>query len=188
MKLNEPRRQKLGGIPKGRRSIQRQAIIMLACSKTFKYCSYFFMRWFLFSFSVYSRYSRSIAQRVQKGSEDILCQLRFIVTGRDCLVRQPLLDKGTNPPTTQFVQQAEEVQNTQEIKRTLLLIGQNRTKRVNFRGSPLFQATYNIKTENKQLFQLILCQLDVGGWQKEKGTRPTLALKFLMDQNSNQGL
>ena len=39
------------------------------------------------------------------------------------------------------------------------LIGRNKTKSANFRGSPLFQATYNIKTE-KQLIQLILCQLD----------------------------
>ena len=57
------------------------------------------------------------------------------------------------------------------------LIGRNRTKRANFRGSPLFQATYNIKKKKqqqktktkKQLIQLILCQLDVGGWRKERG-------------------
>ena len=30
------------------------------------------------------------------------------------------------------------------------LIGRNRTKRANFRGSPLFQATYNIKTDRKK--------------------------------------
>ena len=62
------------------------------------------------------------------------------------------------------------------------LIGRNRTKRANFRGSPLFQATYNMKTEKKtttkkQLMQLILCQLDVGGWRKEKGTRLTDVIK-----------
>ena len=59
------------------------------------------------------------------------------------------------------------------------LIGQNSTKRAHFRGSPLFQAMYNIKTEEEkkhQLIQLILCQLDVGGWQKEKGTRLTQSL------------
>ena len=54
------------------------------------------------------------------------------------------------------------------------LIGRNRTKHAHFRGSPFFQAMYNIKTE-KQAIQLILCQLDVGGWWKEKGMRLTLA-------------
>ena len=35
------------------------------------------------------------------------------------------------------------------------LIGRNRTKRAHFRGSPLFQATYNIKTEKQNnLFNL----------------------------------
>ena len=29
------------------------------------------------------------------------------------------------------------------------------------------------KQKNKQLIQLILCQLEMGGWQKEKGTRLT---------------
>ena len=38
------------------------------------------------------------------------------------------------------------IQNTQEIKERHL-IGRNRTKPAYFRGSPLFQATYNIKTE-----------------------------------------
>ena len=54
------------------------------------------------------------------------------------------------------------------------LIGRNRTKRANFRGSPLFQATYNNdkKQKNKQLIQLISCQLDVGGWRKEKEYKP----------------
>ena len=52
------------------------------------------------------------------------------------------------------------------------LIGRNRTKHAHFRGSPFFQAMYNIKTE-KQAIQLILCQLYVGGWQKEKGMRLT---------------
>ena len=28
--------------------------------------------------------------------------------------------------------------------------------------------------KNKQLIQLILCQLDVGGWLKEEGTRLTV--------------
>ena len=59
-----------------------------------------------------------------------------------------------------------EVPDIQKIKRT------NRTKRAHFRGRPLFQATYNIKTEKKQrLIQVILCQADAGGWRKEKGTR-----------------
>ena len=36
-------------------------------------------------------------------------------------------------------------QNTQDIKR-MLFNGRNRTERANFRGRPLFQAMYNIKT------------------------------------------
>ena len=65
------------------------------------------------------------------------------------------------------------------------LTGQNRTKLANFRGSPFFQATYNIKTERKkQLIQLILCHLDVGGWQKQKGTRLTDALFRMLAINS----
>ena len=62
----------------------------------------------------------------------------------------------------------QHIQNTQEIKRTLF----NWTKRAKFRGSPLFQATHNIKTE-KQTIQLIVCQFDVGGWRKENGMRLT---------------
>ena len=50
------------------------------------------------------------------------------------------------------------------------LIGRNRTKRAKFRGSPLFRATHNIKTEKKtQLIQLILCQLDVRRLAEGKG-------------------
>ena len=58
-------------------------------------------------------------------------------------------------------------------------IGRSRAKSAHFRGSPLFQATHNIKQQqtNKQLIQLILCQLDVGGWRKEKATRLTEAIK-----------
>ena len=44
------------------------------------------------------------------------------------------------------------------IKTERFLMGQNRKKRANFQGSPLFQATYNIKTNNL----LCLCQLDAG--------------------------
>ena len=53
------------------------------------------------------------------------------------------------------------------------LTGRNRTNRANFRGSYLFEATYNIKIEN-QTIQPILCQLDVGGWWKEEGMRLTV--------------
>ena len=46
-----------------------------------------------------------------------------------------------------------------------------------FKEVSLFQAMYNIKTE-KQTIQLILCQLDLGGWWKEKGTRLKLCVCF----------
>ena len=35
------------------------------------------------------------------------------------------------------------------------LMGQNRTQRANFRGSPLFQATYNIKTRRKKIARFV---------------------------------
>ena len=64
--------------------------------------------------------------------------------------------------------------NTYKRLKERFLIGRKKTKRAHFRGSPLFQATYNIKNrKNKQSIQLILCQLDVGGWRKEKNTRLT---------------
>ena len=82
-------------------------------------------------------------------------------------------------------------QNTQEIKECVL-IGRNRTKRANFRRSPLFQATYkkqqqqqktnkqtkqtNKQTENKQIIKLISCRSDVLSWLKEKGTRLSFAM------------
>ena len=47
--------------------------------------------------------------------------------------------------------QRKNIQNTQEIKRTLL-IARNRTKHAQFRGSPLFEATYNRKTETQMLY------------------------------------
>ena len=36
-----------------------------------------------------------------------------------------------------------------------------------------FKVRTTKKQKNKQLIQLLLCQLDVGGWWKEKGTRLT---------------
>ena len=48
------------------------------------------------------------------------------------------------------------------------LIGRNRTKRANFRGSPLFQATYNNTTEN---CQTNLCQFDAKRWREDKSTK-----------------
>ena len=46
--------------------------------------------------------------------------------------------------------------------RECFLIGQNRTKHAHFSGSPLFQATYNIKTDKQTINSLSLCQLDAG--------------------------
>ena len=52
------------------------------------------------------------------------------------------------------------VNDIDEVVHGCFLTGQNRTKCANFQGSPLFQATYNVKTE-KQTIQLTLCQLGV---------------------------
>ena len=51
------------------------------------------------------------------------------------------------------------------------LIGRNGTKRANFPGSHFFKLRTTWKQEIKWLIPFILCQLDVGGWRKEKGTR-----------------
>ena len=40
-------------------------------------------------------------------------------------------------------------------QRQMCIRDRNRTKHANLRGSPLFQATYNIKAENKQIIQLV---------------------------------
>ena len=53
--------------------------------------------------------------------------------------------------------------------RERFLIRQNRTKHANFRGSPLFQAMYNIKTKKQTINSLSLCQLDAGGMVEGKG-------------------
>ena len=75
------------------------------------------------------------------------------------------------------------IQNTQEIKRTLFILTKQDKMCTFSRKSSFFsQPTYNIKQKKKerpppsphaQLIQLILCQLDVGDWRKEKGTRLT---------------
>ena len=59
------------------------------------------------------------------------------------------------------------MQYTQEIKGTLF----NWTKQdktCKFLRKSSF-ASY-VQQKNRQLIQLMLCQLDVGGWQKDKGT------------------
>ena len=74
-------------------------------------------------------------------------------------------------------QRSEKRFKTRKRLKERFLIRRNRTKRAHFWGKPLFQATYNIKTEEKKKKkknQLILRQLDVGGWRKEKGTRLTI--------------
>ena len=51
-----------------------------------------------------------------------------------------------------------------------MLIRRNRTKRANFRGKPLFEATYNNTTENS-LTNLSFVRLMPGSWREEKGKR-----------------
>ena len=70
-----------------------------------------------------------------------------------------------------------EIQNTQESRRTFF----NWTKQdkmCNFSRKSFFvKLRTTEKQKNKQLIQLVLCQLDVGGWWKEKGTRLTNGIK-----------
>ena len=88
----------------------------------------------------------------------------------------------TKQDTMQKVKQNE---NTQEIKRTLF----NQTKqdktckfsRKSSFSSYVLQNNNNKRTinntENKQLIWLVLCQLNVGSWRKEKSTRLTDVIK-----------
>ena len=62
---------------------------------------------------------------------------------------------------------------TRERLKERFLVRRNRTKRANFRGSPLFKQRTKQQQKNKQLIQLTSCPLDVGGWRKERGTRLT---------------
>ena len=57
------------------------------------------------------------------------------------------------------------------------LIGGNRTKRANFRGSPLFQARYNIKTEKQTINSAYLVSVRCGRLAEGKGlvfSKPSL--------------
>ena len=66
-------------------------------------------------------------------------------------------------------QRSEKRSKTHKRLKECFLIRWNRTKCANFRGKPLFQATYN---NRKHLNQLILCPFDVRGWQGEKHVLP----------------
>ena len=56
------------------------------------------------------------------------------------------------------------------------LIGWNRTKWANFWGSPLFQATYNIKTEKQTIDSTYFVSLGCWRLVKEKGHKSVLDL------------
>ena len=60
---------------------------------------------------------------------------------------------------------------TQKRLKEHFLIGQNRTKRANFRGSPLFQVTYNIKTEKQTINSTYLVSVrcsEAGGRKRSR--------------------
>ena len=50
-----------------------------------------------------------------------------------------------------FLMSVETGTKTHKRLKERFLIGRNRTKRANFRGSPLFQATYDMKTEKQTI-------------------------------------
>ena len=62
----------------------------------------------------------------------------------------------------------DKFQNTQEIKRTRFN-GSKQDKSANFQGSPLFQATYNIKTINSTYLVSVGCGRLVEGKGQETG-------------------
>ena len=53
--------------------------------------------------------------------------------------------------TSQIIRTQAKRSKTHRRLKERFLIGRNRTKRANFRGSPLFQATYNVKTAKQTI-------------------------------------
>ena len=67
--------------------------------------------------------------------------------------------------------------NKQEIKRTLFnWTKQDKTCKFSRKSSFSSYVQHKNRRKKKRLIQLILCQLDVAGWQKEQGTGLTLLL------------
>ena len=58
-------------------------------------------------------------------------------------------------------------------------VRRNRTKRANFRGKPLFQATYNNTTENSST-NLSFVRLMPGNWREERQSRALLKTVHLI--------
>ena len=67
-------------------------------------------------------------------------------------------------------QHSEKRSKTHKRLKERFLIRRNRTKSANFKGKPLFQATYNNTTENTET-NLSCVRLMLGGWREEKGMR-----------------
>ena len=68
------------------------------------------------------------------------------------------------------------IQNTQEVKRTLKKkkLAETRQNIHIFEEVLFFKLrTTTTTTTEEQTIQIILCQLNVGGWRKETGTRLT---------------
>ena len=57
------------------------------------------------------------------------------------------------------------------------LLGRNRTKRAHFRGSPLYQTTYNRKTEKQTINSTYFVSVGYGRLAEGKGTRLTDVIK-----------
>ena len=63
---------------------------------------------------------------------------------------------------------------TRKRLKELFPIGWNRTKRENFRWSPLFQTTYNIKTEKQTINSTYLASVGCGRLAEVKGLKTLL--------------
>ena len=64
------------------------------------------------------------------------------------------------------------------------LIGRNRTKRAKFRGSPLFQATYNIKTEKQTINSTYLVSVGCGRLAEGKGHKTDSCVSWIFFQDA----
>ena len=78
------------------------------------------------------------------------------------MIKKNILKKEPNEARQQRQEKGRIPGIRRSIQNIQNLTGRNRTKHANFRGSPLFQ-----EKKKTQLIQLVMCQLDVGGWRKE---------------------
>ena len=106
--------------------------------------------------------------------------------GRERKRREDNITEMDRPGVRQVPEGSVEQGKMEETRKGLkerFLIRRNGTKRANFRGSPLFQATYKTTTTTtgkQTLIQLILCQLELGRLAEGKGHETDSGIFFFL--------